>query len=64
MKTLADYIRENIERKEPHSVSSHSLSAELHEDGKISFYIHPDGVDGETLDFWVIGNELTTKKNE
>lgn len=59
--TLADYLRKNIERETPHSVIDHSLRAELHEDGRISFYIHPAGVDGETPDFWVVGNELTSK---
>lgn len=64
MKTLADYLRENIERDQPHSVIDHTIRAELHQDGRISFYIHPSGVDGETLDFWIVGNDLKSKQGE
>ncbi len=30
----------------------------LGRDGKVEFYIHPDGADGATLDFQVSNNEL------
>lgn len=28
-------------------------------EGRVEFYVHPDGADGNTLDFQVVNNELT-----
>lgn len=39
-----------------------SLRARLEEDGHPTFYIHPDGKDGTTLDFIVVGNCLISRQ--
>ena len=44
--TLEEYLRQNIER----GVIDHSLRAEIDADGHVNFYIHPESVDGETVD--------------
>lgn len=49
MKTLEQYLKENAEN----GIIDHSIRS----DGK-TFYIHPDGKDGDTLDFEVDGNNL------
>ncbi|WP_156154060.1 hypothetical protein [Domibacillus tundrae] len=54
MKTLEKYIKENQERHIHHHVLS------VNGDGSI--YIHPQGVDGDTIDFEVKGNELIPKR--
>ena len=36
----------------------HRLRSSVSTDGKVTFYVHPDGVDGDTLDFVVGGNVL------
>ena len=59
--SLFNYLLANLQRETPYSVIDHQLRAELHEDGRISFYIHPDGVDGETPSFYVDGNQLISK---
>jgi len=30
-------------------------------EGRVEFYMHPDGVDGETIDFVVSGDQCTEK---
>lgn len=52
-KTLQDYFNENYERQAiDHEIRARNI------DGKTTFYIHPKGVSGDTLDFQVEGNEL------
>lgn len=54
MKTLERYFHENMDR----DVVDFAVRARHYGNGQIGFYIHPDGRDGETLDFYVAGNEL------
>ncbi len=54
MKTLEQYIHENMDR----DVIDFSVRARSFGSGRVGFYIHPDGRDGETLDFMVQGNTL------
>ena len=56
MKTLERYFHENMDR----DVIDFAVRARHYGNGQIGFYIHPDGRDGETLDFHVVGNELCT----
>lgn len=53
--TLEEYLQENYGR----NVIDHSIRCYYDKEGKVCFYIHPSGVDGNTLDFKVNGNELT-----
>ena len=39
----------------------HALRADVAADGTVSFYVHPHGVDGDTLDFVVAANQLIPK---
>lgn len=59
MKNLQQYFQENWDR----NVIDHALRAQPTEDGRIHFYVHPDGHDGDTLDFIVEGNQLTPLNN-
>lgn len=54
MKTLHVYLKENLER----NVIDHAVRCVKGPNGEIDFYIHPSGVDGDTLDFTVHANEL------
>ena len=54
MKTLERYFHENLDR----DVIDFAVRARHYGNGQIGFYIHPNGRDGETLDFNVVGNEL------
>lgn len=54
MKTFEKYLAENLER----GVIDHAIRVRAGEDGKPVFYIHPQGVDGDTLDFTVDANRL------
>src|SRR5690349_22741738 len=56
MKTLHSYLKEQLTRSDPHPAIDHAIRAELHRDGRISFYIHADGRDSDTPDFWVSEN--------
>ncbi len=56
MKTLEQYIHENMDR----DVVDFAVRVRSYGNGKVGFYIHPEGRDGETLDFVVEGNTLTT----
>lgn len=51
--SLYDYLKKNLTRADPHSAIDHSMRAELHADGRISFYIHPERRDGDTPTFWI-----------
>ena len=54
MKTLEQYLRENSNK----GVIDHAIRAQINDNGWVSFYIHPHGVDGDTLDFGVNENQL------
>ena len=59
-KTLHQYLKENLEK----NVIDHSIRAKLEADGAVTFYIHPNGHDGDTLDFEVSRNpENYLKRN-
>lgn len=62
MKTLHSYLKGQLSRSDPHPAIDHSIRAHLHEDGRISFYIHPHGRDGETIDFWVDDRDVIKEK--
>jgi hypothetical protein len=53
---LHEYLLKNLQRTEPYSIGAHSICARRHEDGKLSFYIHPSTVSGDTIDFEVLPN--------
>lgn len=59
--TLEEYLRKNLRRETPHAVIDHALRVSADQTGKLSFYIHPQSVDGDTLDFIVDGNALSPK---
>jgi hypothetical protein len=40
------------------AIVEHRLVAHYHDDGSITFYIHPLNKDGITPDYQVIGNQL------
>lgn len=48
-----EYLRANLTRNDPFPAIDHALRAELHADGRISFYIHPDNRDGITPTYWI-----------
>lgn len=54
MKTLEQYLRDDIERH----VIDHALRARVNENDEVVFYIHPFGVNGDTLDFKITGNDI------
>jgi len=49
MKTLEQYMKENLDDE----IIDHAVRASRDEYGTVRFYIHPDGHDGDTLDFRV-----------
>ena len=53
-KTLEQYLADDISR----GVIDHHLRASRDANGKVTFYIHPAGVDGDTIDFVVRGNAM------
>jgi len=57
-KQFEDYLRENIEK----GIIDFSIRVGYDKYRGIEFYIHPDGKDGETLDFQVLGNGLILKQ--
>lgn len=59
MTSLEHYLRWNIER----GVIDHQLRASVDNEGRVNFYIHPDGVDGDTLDFQCDFNSLGPNPN-
>lgn len=52
-KSLEQYLKNNQQ-----SNDEHRLKATIHGDGTITFYIHPHGQSGETVDFIVKENNL------
>lgn len=58
--TLQEYFDKNWKR-EPYPIIDHSLRIDKTEDGKFTFYIHPSTTGGDTVDFVVDGNQLTTR---
>lgn len=54
MKTFETYLTDAAHA----GVIDHRLRMQRGKDGKVQFYIHPDGVDGDTRDFEVQGNSL------
>ena len=59
---LYDYLDKNLSRQDPHPVIDFSIRAEKHTDGRISFYIHADGRDSDTEDYWVEGYAVKEKR--
>jgi hypothetical protein len=57
--TLEQYLLDNINKGN----IDFCLRAQKDADENVSFYIHPDGVDGTTLDYYVIGHETLSKPN-
>lgn len=57
MKTFEQFLRDNSET----GVDFH-LRVTKHSDGLISFYIHPQGRDGETYDYYARGLSLDPKQ--
>jgi hypothetical protein len=53
-KSLERYLWDDLDR----DVSTHTLIARRDAAGKVTFYIHPSSVSGDTLDFVVRGNEV------
>ena len=58
MKTLEQYFRENITA----GTIDFCMRASIDSLGLVSFYIHPDSKDGDTLDFYVSENTLSSAK--
>lgn len=58
--TLEEYLRKNAMRQDPHPVIDHSIRCIVDLDKGIRFYIHPQNANGDTIDFWVNANKLTT----
>jgi hypothetical protein len=60
--TLEDYLRKQLTRSDPYPAIDHRIRAELHADGRVSFYIHAEGRDSDTESYWVKDNELDEKR--
>lgn len=54
MKTLEKYLKDNLSN----NTIDFALRARQLQSGAVVVYIHPDGKDGETMDFAVEGNTL------
>jgi len=64
MKNLHQYLKTQLARIDPRPAIDHRIRAQLHQDGRISFYIHADSRDSETVDFWVSEDgELTERRS-
>ncbi len=63
MKNLYDYFYKNLTSNGTvgYPAIDHKIRAELRE-GKISFYIHADGRDSDTMDFYVEKDGTLTLK--
>lgn len=55
MKTLEQYFRENVAAR----TVDFCVRARVDSLGLVSFYIRPEGKDGDTLDFYVSENTLS-----
>jgi predicted RNA-binding Zn-ribbon protein involved in translation (DUF1610 family) len=51
-------LQEYFSRSHAAGIIDHSLRVSSDDKGNLSFYIHPEGKDGETADFVMIGNRL------
>src|SRR5579872_7406432 len=60
--TLEDYLRKQLSRADPYPAIDHSIRAELHSDGRVSFYIHAAGRESDTERFWVNDSVLEEKR--
>lgn len=60
MKNLEQYLRDNFNN----GVIDHIIRAQVDSDGWVSFYIHPHGANGDTLDFDVMDNQLFSSQIE
>jgi len=60
MKTLDKYIKENHER----GIIDHALRANVDENGRITFYIHPANAEGDTLDYELNDEMLYSRQCE
>lgn len=58
-KSLENYLRNGIEYG---NVIDYALRAQIESDGRVTFYIRPDGIDSDTAGFEVTGNVL--KRNQ
>jgi len=56
---IENYLRSLIQR----GIIDFHLRAEIANDGRVTFCIHPDGKDGETADFEVAGNQLSHNRD-
>jgi hypothetical protein len=55
--TFEEYLRQELARS---GAIDFRFRATVNADGSVSFYVHPLGKDGDTRDFIVSGNTLTT----
>ena len=53
-KTLGEYLRADLAR----NICDYTLRARIAADGRLTFYIHPQDVDGDTQDYEVNENTL------
>lgn len=53
-RSLEDYLRDDYQR----GVIDHAIRASVDDEGVVTFYIHPHGKDGDTMDFEVHRNRL------
>lgn len=60
--TFEDYLRKQLSRSDPHPAIDHSIRAELHADGRVSFYIHAAGRDSDTERYWVKYNAVEEQR--
>ena len=56
---MSDTLEQYFRSANANGVIDHSLRAQVDGEGKVTFYIHPAQISGETLDFKVEGNLLT-----
>lgn len=54
---LEQYLSNDLDR----NVIDHSVRAAKNEKGEASIYAHPSGANGDTVDYFVVGNSLIEK---
>lgn len=52
--SLEEYLKQNFDK----GIIDHAIRANKDGDGSITFYIHPNGFSGDTLDYAVNGDEI------
>lgn len=57
--TLEQYLRLHVEQQ----AIDFALRASIAPDGRVAFYLHPQDVDGETIDLEVAGNVLSVNRD-